>query len=74
MMSGEFTEVEITVKFLTDDHQDVRTVYLQRVNYDWMVNQRPTLVQKIIANVNDLEFRLPEYKSAFPPGSYQEVK
>ena len=73
-MEPEYKTVEITVKFLADNHQDACTVYLQRVNYDWMVNQRPTLVQKIIANVNDLEFRLPEYKSAFPPGSYQEVK
>ena len=73
-MSAEYNKVEISIKFLTDDPKDTWEAYVQRVNFDWYMTQRPMLVQQIVAVVNGLEFPLPEYKSAIPPGSFVEVK
>lgn len=72
-MEPDFTHVEITVKFIGDDYKSNREVYVQRVNFDWYFNNRPTLVQQIVAVVNGLEFPAQEYASV-PPGSFVEVK
>jgi hypothetical protein len=69
----QFKTVEITVKFIADEYKHNQEVYVQRVNYDWVLNHRPTFVQQVIAVVNGLVFPLPEYRSA-TPGSYTEVK
>jgi hypothetical protein len=66
----EFKTVEISIKFLGNDYKDTREIYVQRVNFDWYFNNRPTLVQQIVAVVNELEFLPP----TVPPGSWQEVK
>jgi hypothetical protein len=66
----QFKTVEITIKFLGDDYKDTREVYVQRLNFDWYFNTRPTLVQQIVAVVNGLEFPLPNVR----PGSFTEVK
>jgi hypothetical protein len=68
-MEPEFKTVEITIKFTGDDYKNNREVYAQRLNFDWYFNNRPTLIQQIIAVVNDLEFPLPKTL-----GSWQEVK
>lgn len=73
-MEPEFTHVEITVKFIGDDYKSTREVYVQRINFDWYFNNRPALIQQIVAVVNGLEFPAPVYVSAVPPGSFQEVK
>ena len=72
-MEPEFKTVEITVRFLGTDYKDTREVYMQRINFDWYFNNRPTLIQQIVAVVNELEFPLPEYVSV-RPGSFEEVK
>ena len=51
--------VEITVRFLCHDYRSTRDVYVQRINYDWAMMQRPNMISQIIAVVNDLEFRTP---------------
>ena len=58
-MSAEYRLVEVAIRFLGEDYKETREIYVQRVNYDWVTNNRPTFVQQIIATVNDLEFRLP---------------
>lgn len=73
-MSAEYNKVEISIKFLTNDYKETWEAYVQRVNFEWYMTQRPMLVQQIVAVVNGLEFPVPEYKSAVPPGSFVEVK
>jgi hypothetical protein len=46
--------VEITVKFLAEEYRDNREVYTQRINYEWVLNNRPMLVQEVIAVFNGL--------------------
>lgn len=70
-MEPEFKTVEITIKFTGDDYKANREVYTQRLNFDWYVHNRPTLIQQVIAVVNGLEFPLP---ASVMPGSWQEVK
>ena len=72
-MDPNFKMVEITVKFLADDYKDTREVYVQRINFDWYFNNRPTLIQQLVAVVNQLEFPVREY-AAVQPGSFVEVK
>lgn len=47
--------VEITVKFLAEDYRDNKEVYSQRINYEWVINNRPMLVQEVIAVFNGLQ-------------------
>jgi hypothetical protein len=72
----EFKFIEITVKFVGDSYQETREMYLQRVNFDWMFQNRPMLVQQIAAVVNDLELPSLAYQPPTPltPGSFTEVK
>lgn len=70
-MEPEFKTVEITIKFTCDDYRANREVYVQRLNFDWYFNNRPTLIQQVIAVVNGLEFSLPPSTTL---GSWQEVK
>lgn len=58
-MSDHANHVEVSIRFLGNDYKDTRDVYVQRLNYDWVMNNRPTFVQQIIAVVNDLEVRMP---------------
>lgn len=51
--------VEITVRVVGHDYRSTRDVYTQRVNYDWVMMQRPNMIPQIIAVVNDLEVRMP---------------
>jgi hypothetical protein len=66
----EFKTVEISIKFLGDDYKNTREIYVQRLNFHWYFQNRPTLVQQIVAVVNELEFP----STAMGPGSWREVK
>jgi len=59
MSTGDLPEgsqfVEITVRFLGHDYRSTRDVYVQRVNYDWVMQARPNMISQIIAVVNDLQ-------------------
>ena len=59
MSTGDLPEgsqfVEITVRFLGHDYRSTRDVYMQRVNYDWVMMHRPNMIPQIIAVVNDLQ-------------------
>ena len=58
--------VEVTIRFLDENEHVAREVYVQRVNYDWVFTCRPTMIQQIIAAVNDLELRIPEPPEVSP--------
>ena len=58
-MEPEYKYVEIQIKFVSDDYKHTVETYAQRINFDWYFNNRPTLIQQVIAVVNGLEFPLP---------------
>ena len=58
-MDPEYKYVEIQIRFVSDDYKHTVETYAQRINFDWYFNNRPTLIQQVIAVVNGLEFPLP---------------
>lgn len=76
MNPPEFKYIEITVKFVGDNYQETREMYSQRVNFEWMFQNRPMLIQQIVAVVNDLDLPDLAYLPPTPltPGSFTEVK
>ena len=73
MTHPDFKYVEVTVKFIGDNYQENREMYSQRVNFDWMFQNHPRLIQQIVAVVNELDLPDLVYRSP-TPGFFTEVK
>ena len=52
---SDHKHVEVSIRFLDSDYKDTRDIYVQRLNYEWVMFNRPTFVQQIVATVNDLD-------------------